>query len=688
MVTVPKFRTGETFQAAPAPNALALRRNTSGQEMVQDLTKIGGQVQQAIDERDKVNLASFGAGLLEQKQALLSDPDSGFLTTQGANAAAGQQQAIKRWQQAKQQAIAELPKHLQQRVAPIVAQYDNDFMSDIDRHVAAQDNVFRKQTAQKLQETSINEATLNFNDWNRVLQSAGSASYAAGLEADRTGMPRDEAQQEAASAVQAAAVIRQAQEDPVQAEARYHQIAGTLTPAARVQIEKALVPYLDDQQSDADADWLQHGGPMPGAIVQPHGEPSAAVRNAIDTAAKKYGVPASALYALAEQESGFDPKAVNPEALDDGDHATGLFQYRASTAKGLGNFDRTDPVASADAAAKQLRQRLDKGGIEYAIAGHFAGDDGADAVVNRGKTAQNPKTALYVRQVQARAQRWQASGTASSPTDLQGRLQQLPVNRRAAAERKYKDQLEAQKLQQQQADADAADSIFQTVIQAPITTSLTKLLNSQQMVTLAQNEKLNGAISRYRSNAAKGLVPEDDPVLMDKLQRLRADDPSAFAKQNLAEYADKLSGDTYLSLRNAQKEASKPQKQAQWATEGQLLSLATTDMGLDGEDNAKKRGLFLTRYYQAKKAWMQKNGNREPTADEMQGIVNPLKLPFVKSDFFGTGKRYGFQDPVAGFHVPDDDRAEILKSFGKRGINNPTEQQITAAYINGAGSDL
>ncbi|WP_334109215.1 lytic transglycosylase domain-containing protein [Methylobacillus sp.] len=87
-----------------------------------------------------------------------------------------------------------------------------------------------------------------------------------------------------------------------------------------------------------------------------------------EIAAEKHNVPVAALIAMAHQESRFNPNAYNEET-----QATGMFQYIPATAKALG-IDPRDPLQSLDAAAMQLRQRLDKGDtIEEAIRHHHGG---------------------------------------------------------------------------------------------------------------------------------------------------------------------------------------------------------------------------------------------------------------------------------------------------------------------------
>ncbi len=109
-------------------------------------------------------------------------------------------------------------------------------------------------------------------------------------------------------------------------------------------------------------------------------------------ASADYGVPINVLSALADQESKYRTDAVG-EPTKYG-RAKGIMQYIDDTAKGMG-INAFDPAQSIDAAAKQFKQRLDKGySVAEAIAAHHGGDDRAQ---------WGPKTKAYVESVMGKA---------------------------------------------------------------------------------------------------------------------------------------------------------------------------------------------------------------------------------------------------------------------------------------------
>lgn len=119
------------------------------------------------------------------------------------------------------------------------------------------------------------------------------------------------------------------------------------------------------------------------------------------SSSQKYGVPFNVLMGLAEQESTFNPTAIGVPTKYG--RAKGLMQYIDSTAARMG-INAYDPVQSIDAAARQLRERLDKGySMQEAVQAHFGGDD---------RKQWGPKTAQYGKDVMGRAEKFLGGGQA------------------------------------------------------------------------------------------------------------------------------------------------------------------------------------------------------------------------------------------------------------------------------------
>lgn len=105
----------------------------------------------------------------------------------------------------------------------------------------------------------------------------------------------------------------------------------------------------------------------------------------------QYGLPTGLLDALIWTESRYNPFAVS------GAGAAGLGQLMPKTARELGVANRFDPRANLSAAARYLRQMLDKFGmVHLAVAAYNAGPG---AVERAGGIPLNGETPSYVRNV-------------------------------------------------------------------------------------------------------------------------------------------------------------------------------------------------------------------------------------------------------------------------------------------------
>jgi N12 class adenine-specific DNA methylase len=116
--------------------------------------------------------------------------------------------------------------------------------------------------------------------------------------------------------------------------------------------------------------------------------PPADVRPIFEAAAQEFDVPVNVLMALGHQESRYNAQAIGPTTQ--WGRAKGMMQYLDSTAKGMG-INPFAPEEAIPAAAKQIRERLDKGySMEDAVKEHFAGPD---------RKLWGPKTDAYGREV-------------------------------------------------------------------------------------------------------------------------------------------------------------------------------------------------------------------------------------------------------------------------------------------------
>lgn len=116
------------------------------------------------------------------------------------------------------------------------------------------------------------------------------------------------------------------------------------------------------------------------------------IRQTLTDAAEKYKINPALLFAMAHQESTYNPNAVGPTTK--WGTAKGMFQFLDSTAKGHG-IDAFNYTQAADSAAKDLAAQILKDGPEWAVAHHHGGPN---------KKLHGPKTRRYAQEVLAKAE--------------------------------------------------------------------------------------------------------------------------------------------------------------------------------------------------------------------------------------------------------------------------------------------
>jgi hypothetical protein len=111
-----------------------------------------------------------------------------------------------------------------------------------------------------------------------------------------------------------------------------------------------------------------------GASAGKLGAPSPEVAKMLDAAAAKYKVPREYAYAIADGESSFDPKAKGK--MVNGEQAQGIMQWMPSSAKAYG-VTLGDTQSEIDGAMRRFATNMKAHGPEFAMAAHYAGEQGA-----------------------------------------------------------------------------------------------------------------------------------------------------------------------------------------------------------------------------------------------------------------------------------------------------------------------
>lgn len=136
-------------------------------------------------------------------------------------------------------------------------------------------------------------------------------------------------------------------------------------------------------------------GTEPKVISAPPRTGNNGVDEMVTQAARRYNVDSRLVYAVMQQESGFNPRATSYKG------ARGLMQLMPATASRFGVTDIYDPAQNIDAGVRYLRFLLDtfQGDVELALAGYNAGEN---AVIRYGnRIPPYRETQDYVRKISA-----------------------------------------------------------------------------------------------------------------------------------------------------------------------------------------------------------------------------------------------------------------------------------------------
>lgn len=243
------------------------------------------------------------------------------------------------------------------------------------------------------------------------------------------------------------------------------------------------------------------------------------------SAAQKYNVPVNVLMGLADQESRFNPTALGSQTQ--WGRAKGLMQYLDSTAANMG-INPYNPTQSIDAAARQLRERLDKGySMIDAVREHFAGPD---------RKKWGSKTQAYGNEVMQRAARF---GNVALPQDSQAAAQPQKATTDATDSGRYRQLSETEMKRMQDAIANGQDTFVPFAGAQPVKINIPKSELDKQK---AQQEADKGILSDTGNLLLSGINST-----AEGLRELTSRIPGV---RNLVGAVDKI--DEYFTGKNSQ----------------------------------------------------------------------------------------------------------------------------------------
>lgn len=705
--------------------------------------------QWALEEQEKVNDAAIMAyknALSGIESDLLNHPETGAYAQKGQNAFGVRERTLPEWDRRQGEALAALPRHLQAQAKALAddkrIQIDNGLM----RHTLAESTRYRDEQAAAMVENAGQAALLHWEDETRVGEELGNIDAAISMR--MRGAPAEAIAAEKAkakSAVMSGVFNRHLLRDPLAANEWLDKRRDLFTGEDMMKAEAALQPYfLERSVTDEVKAWMAESQ----TGVADDATASLPVQGAAQTLEEVRQVAKQSLARTIRLESGGDPNARNPKST-----ATGLGQFIESTwlnviARNRPDLTRgktreqilalrTDPVISremTEAYATENAIGLFNSGLpvteQTVYWAHHFGLAGARRILSApantpmqqlldaGSYAANPYLhGKTVGQVLANHQRRAGEHATAQPLPtrpanaapdwvaLKRRADELPnpLRRRAALSEigRLQSRYEEEKTQRERA---LNESIYRKVYALEPGQSLLQHLTAEERDYAIREGRLDGFESEYerRWKQPDYKTPPETAFAIDAklhaaamgdetaLRWLRGLDPYAPENAFMDEQVRNRVASAQLKLTRGSAEEQR-EARSKWATQEQILNLAYADLGIT---DSKKKLELQEAYFNEKRAFMASNGNREPDADEMQTIVNRLKLPMARERFFGIlsdEERPQYQiseEDAKEYQVPEKARQEILKAYRDAGVPSPTENMIRKAYFENAGDAL
>lgn len=654
---------------------------------MQDVARVtAGIAQQEAEKVNTTRLMQAEQQLNAIDAELLNSEKGAFAQTLG-NAQNLPDRVLPEWDKRASVVLDGLPAHLKEKFGQFVAHRRRDNEKALVRHSVKQADDYRAMVAVSTEQSFTEDAARNWQNLERVHESLGKAAMARAERLSEMGAPPvaiDLATREVYSKGHRAVIERLLAEDPNAAQERLDAAQEFMLASDVAAVEDNLAPIFEDREYESIASAVMSGASTVAVVPSQRGKPSQAVVNAIEAAAQKHGVPAEYLYALAEQESGFNPKAYN------GEHgASGIMQYIPGTAADRG-IDPYDVNQAIDAAAKDFAERMQAGGVDEAIMSHFAGPGGG----NRG-----PKTERYLAEVKGRAQRWAGATVEPQavPSTLGAALAQVKVDPRASNPRWLKGAQAAvtrawSVKERDEADRDSAllESMRARVDAAPPGTSAAKAVGADWGVAVRKG--WTGSLEAIANAKASGVLIETNAVTYDEFARLAVTNPSEFAKPQTRLEIMKASGELgtadlkrlLTDWQSLNDPAKRTQTIADHQTETQRMAMGLRIAGIVG-DKAKAKvnpedknsptqaQAFGAFYRQARQAAIANADGRKLTPQEEDALARNVAQQWTADPLQGrkalSAERLGV--------VPADAEA-VRQALIAEGNANPTPDEVQA----------
>lgn len=583
-----------------------------------------GEASEFIVDRDAaVRAVDRDTTFARNVNALLYDPENGFLTTSKENAVEGRKTALERLKTMGDDVFKDLDPRVAAKVRPAIERRIESAMATIDRHTATERRNWMVGSLDARTNRAMDDALTAYNSDEVIEENLKIGIDALKATGELAGWSEEEfaANRDAfVSKTFRETTMRRAKDNPVAALEFARKNRDRMSGADLAYVEATLEPLAKDYRGREFVRRGRAGGYSPEVV-------NSAIEN------KDWGTAAAALLpAVTGLESGGVAGKTSPKG------AIGIGQMMPDTAKAAAKrlgiaYDAdkalNDPEYGQQLATEELRFLIERfdGNIAMALVGYHGGSGLVDSAVKKygdPRTGEisteewlsklpysdgNMLTRDYVRNI---------LGRTGGGVTLEDVLAIPDPRERDAALGEWKMMEALKEGQVKKARAELENAVFAHVEGG----GLIDDLPPEVRVALGREEM--SALRSYEEKKAKKTPVTTDPVAYYELRNIAELDPKGFAEVNLIEYVDKLSASDLKQMIDDQAKARSGEK-IDPTYSGWREALTMNGLG-DLVKDDKKMAALLPKWRDTIDGFIAVNG-RKPRSDEEVDLMARLLAP-------------------------------------------------------------
>ncbi|MEP3603260.1 MAG: HNH endonuclease [Stappiaceae bacterium] len=256
----PLHQSNFTVRARPEAFGAAAGRGLAA--LGQGVGDVGEAITTVADLRAQNALKNAQADYMEGARALVSDPETGFLSRTGSAALEGRAEIEAQLQDLGRRTAEGLPRRVQPQFKDFEIGYNTTLGGEMLRHEAQQTKVQTRAASERRISTLRQEAIRNHTDPVAHLASLAEAEEEVRTMAGWEGLSGEATEQMLAQHrdnVQSDIILQKAEADPFAAEVYYENVKDGLQEETRQQIDTVLQPTLTIARAEATASEITVG---------------------------------------------------------------------------------------------------------------------------------------------------------------------------------------------------------------------------------------------------------------------------------------------------------------------------------------------------------------------------------------------------------------------------------------------